>query len=371
MKTYLFSFVLFVSVVAISCKKRPKFCKLDSDTGPCYGAFTRYYWDEKTKDCLKFSYGGCGGNKNNFETEDACRSTCGPSSTTDVCSLPAVTGPCRAAIPRYYWDKQAKDCLKFSYGGCDGNGNNFETEDACRAKCGPATTDVCSLPAVTGPCRAAIPRYYWDKKAKDCLKFTYGGCDGNENNFETEDACRAKCGPAPIIDICSLPAETGPCRAAMPRYYWDTQAKDCLKFTYGGCDGNKNNFETEDSCRAQCNPSNTDVCSLPAVIGPCKAAIPRYYWDTKAKDCLKFTYGGCNGNENNFETEDSCRAKCSPSYTDICSLPAETGPCRAAFPRYYWDTQAKDCLKFTYGGCRGNENNFETEDACRAKCSPS
>jgi hypothetical protein len=53
---------------------------------------------------------------------------------------------------------------------------------------------------------------------------------------------------------------------------------------------------------------------------------------------------------------------------DPCSLPPEPGPCEAAFPRFYFDAAQGECLPFTYGGCEGNANNFETLDECYAEC---
>nr|Q6T6S5.1 RecName: Full=Kunitz-type serine protease inhibitor bitisilin-2; AltName: Full=BG-15; AltName: Full=Kunitz protease inhibitor 2; Flags: Precursor [Bitis gabonica]AAR24535.1 Kunitz protease inhibitor 2 [Bitis gabonica] len=53
---------------------------------------------------------------------------------------------------------------------------------------------------------------------------------------------------------------------------------------------------------------------------------------------------------------------------DFCYLPADTGPCMANFPRFYYDSASKKCKKFTYGGCHGNANNFETREECRKKC---
>ncbi|KAM5131996.1 amyloid beta precursor like protein 2 isoform 2-T2 [Mantella aurantiaca] len=52
----------------------------------------------------------------------------------------------------------------------------------------------------------------------------------------------------------------------------------------------------------------------------------------------------------------------------VCSQEAATGPCRAMFPRWYFNPEQKRCVKFVYGGCGGNRNNFETEDYCMAVC---
>jgi hypothetical protein len=36
-------------------------------------------------------------------------------------------------------------------------------------------------------------RWYFNKESGDCKEFYFGGCDGNENNFETETECRMAC----------------------------------------------------------------------------------------------------------------------------------------------------------------------------------
>jgi len=75
-----------------------------------------------------------------------------------------------------------------------------------RAGQGGATSDACSLPLETGPCDAAFTRYGFNPKTQRCEPFSYGGCEGNANNFETFEAC---------VGACGLANESG-CPSAMP-----------------------------------------------------------------------------------------------------------------------------------------------------------
>ncbi|XP_039198304.1 kunitz/BPTI-like toxin [Crotalus tigris] len=45
-------------------------------------------------------------------------------------------------------------------------------------------------------------------------------------------------------------------------------------------------------------------------------------------------------------------------------VPAEPGPCRGAITRFYYNSDSNKCQEFTYGGCRGNANNFKTKNKC-------
>ena len=52
----------------------------------------------------------------------------------------------------------------------------------------------------------------------------------------------------------------------------------------------------------------------------------------------------------------------------VCAQPQVVGRCRAAFPRYWFNSQTNRCERFTYGGCGGNENNFKTLQECQRRC---
>ncbi|XP_047460147.1 collagen, type XXVIII, alpha 1a [Mugil cephalus] len=57
----------------------------------------------------------------------------------------------------------------------------------------PVSGEGCSQPLDPGPCRQYVVMWYYDPEANACAQFWYGGCDGNANNFETEDICRSRC----------------------------------------------------------------------------------------------------------------------------------------------------------------------------------
>ena len=53
---------------------------------------------------------------------------------------------------------------------------------------------MCLLLPVSGPCTNNILRWYYNYAVGRCQQFTYGGCDGNQNNFETLYNCLQQCG---------------------------------------------------------------------------------------------------------------------------------------------------------------------------------
>ncbi|XP_014400010.1 PREDICTED: eppin-like [Myotis brandtii] len=64
----------------------------------------------------------------------------------------------------------------------------------------------------------------------------------------------------------------------------------------------------------------------------------------------------------------NCARKCLNLKQDICSLPKVVGPCLAFFPRWWYDEETQACSKFIYGGCLGNNNNFQSESICKTIC---
>jgi hypothetical protein len=52
-----------------------------------------------------------------------------------MCLLLPQAGPCRGDITMYYFDPSKRGCKKFNWGGCQGNGNRFNTRAECEAAC--------------------------------------------------------------------------------------------------------------------------------------------------------------------------------------------------------------------------------------------
>ena len=118
------------------------------------------------------------------------------------------------------------------------------------------------------------------------------------------------------------------------------------------------------------------TCRLPKVVGPCNDEVLRFYFDEETGLCRPFLYGGCQGNKNNFKTQEECYAICS-RYPDKykttqpgdCFEVSDAGRCDMTEARWFFDANKGDCIAFYYGGCNGNGNNFRSYDDCIAFCS--
>ena len=156
-----------------------------------------------------------------------------------------------------------------------------------------------------GSCSQDFKRYYFDEASGICKLFSYSGCGGNLNNFHTLADCNERC-------ICSRSKEVGTCDANTPRYFYNTATRLCQLFMYGGCGGNLNNFPDQSACENVCKPQSEirKRCLRRPEFGSCTNSTIRYYYDIKCECCRTFSYSGCEGNKNNFETEEQCLMKC-------------------------------------------------------------
>ncbi|XP_064149652.1 kunitz-type protease inhibitor 2 [Loxodonta africana] len=148
----------------------------------------------------------------------------------DFCHVSQVVGRCRASLPRWWYNITDESCQQFVYGGCDGNDNNYLTKEDCLEKCAGVTENAIDVPATSRseaePSVLSVPR----RQDSDDL---------SSDVFNYEEYCTAK-------------AVTGPCRAAFPRWYFDAEKNSCSNFIYGGCRGNKNSYRSKEECMHRC-----------------------------------------------------------------------------------------------------------------------
>ena len=161
------------------------------------------------------------------------------------------------------------------------------------------------------------------------MPFSYGGCLGNGNRFNTKVQCQETCLRAATedLDVCSQPLEPGPCRGTYTRFYYDQVDGECKAFNYTGCRGNRNRFSDLESCENSCKHKAAlakakRVCHLPMMSGPCDEKIASWHFDSRAKICRPFYFSGCGGNENRFESRAACEKSCPNAFPPEMSVAA-------------------------------------------------
>ncbi|XP_046967478.1 BPTI/Kunitz domain-containing protein-like [Vanessa cardui] len=122
-----------------------------------------------------------------------------PSVIDKTCLLKPDIGPCRSEIPMYFYKPSDGNCSLFIWGGCQGNGNRFDTNRECMTTCLSQSGQTkrrpkwCSLSFDYGFCFGALERWYYDPLWKVCKKRIYSGCGGNKNNFYNKEQCDSIC----------------------------------------------------------------------------------------------------------------------------------------------------------------------------------
>ncbi|XP_037713628.1 papilin-like [Drosophila subpulchrella] len=453
-------------------------CEQPADAGECGEWVLKWNYNSTEGRCKAFYYGGCGGNDNRFGSEEECSSRCeqgaveeqqeqGPlpesspnyfdttitnlevttptptptptpdvSPAVDQCEQPADAGECGEWGLKWHYNSTEGRCQQFYYGGCGGNDNRFGSEEECSSRCAqraveeqqqqeplpesspnyfdttitnlevptptPTPTpdvspavDLCEQPADAGECGVWGLNWHYNSTEGRCQQFYYGGCGGNDNRFGSEEECSARCEQRAVVEHqeqlpgnssyssdtskCFLASEPGNCFKDEIRWYYNSQLGLCDEFVYTGCGGNANNYASEEECQNECHDAQT-ACGLPPVQGRCSDLSMRWFFDEPSGGCHKFEFTGCRGNRNNFQSENECLGFCrnqevefaelpppAPIYSQ-CNAPPEAGGCDDHISAWFYDKKFKVCTIFTYSGCGGNGNRFETREKCEKLC---
>ncbi|XP_045143915.1 kunitz-type protease inhibitor 1, partial [Echinops telfairi] len=204
-----------VTVTVLSAKETEEYCLASYKVGRCRSSFPRWYYDPTEQICKSFVFGGCMGNKNNYLREEECKLACrdvqGPSLERHH---PVCSGTCQATQFRC-----SNGCCIDSFLECDDTPDCPDASD--EATCEkyvssfdelqrfhfPSEKGHCVDLPDTGVCQESISRWYYNPFIERCARFTYGGCHGNRNNFEEERQCLESCQGVSKKDVFGLRRE--------------------------------------------------------------------------------------------------------------------------------------------------------------------
>ncbi|XP_014898006.1 kunitz-type protease inhibitor 1a [Poecilia latipinna] len=192
-----------INVLVLTAEESEHHCMVPKKVGPCRGAFKRWHYNAASEKCEAFMFGGCLENKNNYIKEEECRKAChgtgGPSgrhlTIGEQCGTPCTpdqfTCDNGCCLDRGLKCDETPQCSDGSdEKSCDDFQNKFRSLlDLKLAENRAHCTDEPD----TGTCRDSSSKWYYDPWTQSCTLFNYGGCDGNDNRFESEEQCLSEC----------------------------------------------------------------------------------------------------------------------------------------------------------------------------------
>uniref|UniRef100_A0A8C3RTT8 BPTI/Kunitz inhibitor domain-containing protein n=1 Tax=Chelydra serpentina TaxID=8475 RepID=A0A8C3RTT8_CHESE len=132
--------------------------------------------------------------------------------------------------------------------------------------------DPCFLAKDSGvKCTSYSLLWYYRVDTGSCDRFWYGGCGGNANRFNSEQDCSwARIAVDSGKPVCLEDSDAGSCYSFVLKWFFNkTQPARCTPFWYGGCEGNRNRFETRELCESICLPLEAPGVSCHAVRLSC------------------------------------------------------------------------------------------------------
>ncbi|XP_068436557.1 kunitz-type protease inhibitor 1a [Clinocottus analis] len=198
-----------VTVLVLTPEQSEHHCMAPMKIGPCRGAFPRWHYNAASEKCEEFTFGGCRENLNNYLNKDECTNACSGSEKT------GKTGR-GLPIPDSHAEKCGTKCKEEEFtctnGCCLHKGLECDSTPQCsdgsdEQKCDELNKNFrrlleipvneqkvrCTELPDTGNCRDSLTKWYYDPLQQSCFRFNYGGCQGNENRFDTKEVCLKFC----------------------------------------------------------------------------------------------------------------------------------------------------------------------------------
>ncbi|XP_062253369.1 kunitz-type protease inhibitor 1a [Platichthys flesus] len=198
-----------VTVLVLTPEQSELQCMAPKKMGPCRGAFTRWHYNAASEKCESFIFGGCRENLNNYLSMDECSKACHGSEKTAKTGrglpIPAPKGEtCGSPCSREQFTCSNGCCLDPGLE-CDKTPQCSDGSD--ELKCEDLDTKFqvllqipvdeqkvrCTEPPHTGSCRDSLTKWYFNPIKQECFRFNYGGCQGTENRFDTQEDCKRVC----------------------------------------------------------------------------------------------------------------------------------------------------------------------------------
>ncbi|OWK03558.1 hypothetical protein Celaphus_00008022, partial [Cervus elaphus hippelaphus] len=144
------------------------------------------------------------------------------------------------------------------------------------------------------PCKAKIIRYFYKAGSGFLETFVFGSFKAKSSNVKIREIC-----PRP-----THPQEPSCKPTKMNRLCLSAVLLFLLVILVDSTPVYENH--TQDQA------SKPEFCLEPELKGPCKDQMTRYFYNVKTGYCEPFVYGGCEGNKNNFQTLSDCIVTCCP-----------------------------------------------------------
>jgi len=338
-----------------------------------------------------------------FTEEDSFQPDCNanPYDTDYLCENDDSEG-----VTKYSWNPFTEKCTSFTYY-CGGNGNRFNSEQDCYDTCpipiferGFVDESVCNQEIDSGMCRSSQIRFGYSASAEKCVKFEYTGCGGNQNNFMSKAECKATCMGKPSSPI--LPAESGAAEwfqnILEPEEdensfdgFFD-KIEDSVMSDNQGLWSPRVPQKAAQETRSNQSADDNSVCQERIPNKVCQHLInfpmggTKWGYNSNSNLCVEFEYwiqclDDDRNSKNVFNSEKECKNACiSDDYepfffadtenSKYCSEPKDDGEScvESEHIMHYYDSEAKRCLLFGYGGCGGNNNKFVSYIDCTTAC---